>query len=73
MNVDEKIEEARSQGRYVAVVMQSRADRVDVTYEVTEGVNLALGCAALVKGALGRLDKAAERNFLEQFVKELRS
>lgn len=67
------MEQGRKSGCYVFSVMRADADAVHVTQESTEGVNLAKGCGALVKATLGKLDQAAERKFLEEFVKELRS
>lgn len=58
---------------HVATLMEARDDRVDVTTEATPGVNIAKGCAVLVKQTLGSLDSRSERAFLEEFIRELRS
>ena len=72
MTIEEAIEEARHSGRFVIAVMSAESDAIHVTEQHTDGVNLAIGCASLVKATLGKLDSAAERKFLEEFLTELR-
>lgn len=71
--ITEAIDAARQRGSFVVAVMSADRDSVSVTSQVTDGVNLAIGCAVLVKQTVGRLDRSAERDFLERFLKELRS
>lgn len=71
--ITEAIDAARQRGSFVVAVMSAERDAVSVTSQTTAGVNLAIGCAVLVKQTVGRLDRSAERDFLERFLKELRS
>lgn len=64
---------AQQSGRSLVAVMYADRDAIQITQQHTPGLNLAIGCAGLVKSVLGRLDKVTERKFLEDFVKELRS
>jgi len=67
------IEVASRKDRFLVAVMFADQDSIRLTEQHTAGVNLAVGCAALVKSVLGVLDSAAERKFLEEFVRELRA
>lgn len=59
-------------GNNVFAWMEAKDDAVHVSQTHTAGVNLAIGCGALVKSVLGRLDPMSERKFLEEFITELR-
>lgn len=70
--IQQAIESISQSGRFVVAVMSANDDAIQITEQHTAGINLAVGCAALVKSVLGPLDPIAERKFLEEFVTELR-
>ncbi len=73
MTIEEAIEAAKANGRYLVAVLSQEADAVRVVEQHTEGVKLSVGLGALLKSVMPDLNRHQRRTFLEEMLKEWRA
>lgn len=73
MSIEEAIEAAKQNGRYLVAVLSQESDAVRVVEQHTEGVKMSVGLGALLKAVMPDLNRQQRRTFLEELLKEWRS